>query len=533
MLRGEELWDARVTAGLTTANVRGHEFVVYEDAPTSLYTSLVASAVRAPDSVALIADDGRTATFSQLRMLVDQAATCLERRVRPGTRVALLLDTSIEFAVALYAVNRCGGVAVPVPTKHRAPEMRALLDLAEPELIIAEERFRDWDGVGDSTAELLWSENRDDGYGFGGWGCGAIPTPPRQADPDADCLLMYTSGTTSVSKGVLLTNRGVGHAIAAYRHVLGIGPGDSSVLPVPIAYVTGLVALLGLFVHVGGALHLHRRFDADRLLRTLEQERITFVHASPTVYALLLDAAARRDHPPLPALRMMACGAAHMPVSRIRELHAWLPRMEFRTVYGLTETSSPALIFPADAATSVHCGSSGRPIPGLQLQVRDEAGREAERGEPGALWLRGANLLRRYDGIETPSLTEDGWLDTGDVGYIGDDDYVFLVDRTKDMINRGGEKVWCIDVEEALRRIDGIADAAVVGAPDELYGEVPVALIVPGPGGAPSHQRIVEQLSETLARYQLPVRFLVREEMPLTQNLKVDKRAVRELFASA
>ena len=288
--------------------------------------------------------------------------------------------------------------------------------------------------------------------------------------------------------------------------------------------------MLGLFIHIGGCLHLHRRFDADRVLATARDERVTFLHASPTVFALLLAASDR--FPRLPHLRTFACGAAHMPVSRIRALHAWLPTMSFRTIYGLTETTSPGLVFPGDAASSVHIGASGRPVPGLDVSIRDDTGVEVAPGERGTIWLHGTNLLRRYDGIEPPTLTRDGWLDTGDVGYANEDGYVFVVDRTKDMINRGGEKVWCIDVEEELRRLPGVSDAAVVGVPHDVYGEEPAALVVPAVGDHLDPTVMHDLLRERLARYQLPRHYLVADAVPVTPNLKVDKRAIRDLFAA-
>ena len=204
--------------------------------------------------------------------------------------------------------------------------------------------------------------------------------------------------------------------------------------------------------------------------------------------------------------------------------------MEFRTIYGLTETTSPGFVFPGDAATSIHCGSSGRPVPGLTVSIRDAEGAEVAPGERGDIWLHGTNLLRRYDNLETPALTADGWLNTNDVGYANEDGYVFIVDRTKDMVNRGGEKVWCIDVEEELRSVPGVADAAVVGVPHDIYGEEPAALLVPEPGLRLDPGAVEESLGTRLARYQVPRRYLVTDAVPVTGNLKVDKRAIRELF---
>lgn len=530
MLVGNELWDASITQGMTEVDAHGRRVSVFDDAPASLYSSLAATAARRPDATALVSDEGVAVTFAELRVLTDQFAALLETKVTPGDRVALLLDTTIEFAVALYAANRCGATVVPLPTKHREPEIEALLTLAGPRLAIAERRFEALSCL-DGVTEVLWVEDPGGGYGLRSLPVSTLPTRTTpSAHPDADCILMYTSGTTARSKGVLLTNRNVGHAIITYQRVLGLGQDDSSIVPVPIYHITGLVALLGLFVHLGGRLHLHRRFDADRVLATARDEQVTFLHASPTVFAMLLAASER--YPRLPHLRTLACGAAHMPVSRIRALHAWLPTMSFRTIYGLTETTSPGLVFPGDAATSIHSGSSGRPVPGLVVSIRDQAGEEVAAGDRGGIWLFGTNLLRRYDNLEPPTLTADGWLDTGDVGYANDDGYVFVVDRTKDMINRGGEKVWCTDVEEELRRLPGVVDAAVVGVPHEVYGEEPAALVVLADGVEVAADDLLEGLRGRLARYQLPRHFIFQDVIPLTPNLKVDKRAIRALFAA-
>ena len=527
MLTGEALWDSKTCRGLVTKEVEGVPLRVYADAPASLYGSLAGTARRQPDDVALVADDGTRVTFATLRSLVDQAAASLARVVRPGQRVALLLDTSIEFAVAVYAVNKCAAVVVPVPSKHRESEIEALLRRSEPSLLIVERRFESLALI--EAAPLVWfAEDRAEGYGFRRWPLADLPVSGPEPDEGADCILMYTSGTTSRSKGVCLTNRNVGHAIVAYQRIFELDSNDSSIIPVPIYHITGMVALLGLFVHVGGTLYLHRRFNAKRVLETVRDEGITMIHASPTVFALLL--AERGEFPSLPTLRIMACGAAHMPVGRIQALHEWLPTMSVRTIYGLTETSSPGVVFPCDAATSVHRGASGRPIPGLDVMVRTEDGSDASVGERGEVWVRGTNVLRCYD-PPTEELEHDGWLNTHDVGYVNEDGYLFIVDRTKDMINRGGEKVWTIDVEEALRQVSGVVDAAVVGIPSEIYGEE-VAAFVETEDGCPVPKAVIDaQLERLLAHYENPTRFVFGAHLPLTTNMKIDKAEVRRRFA--
>lgn len=528
MIVGNDQWPSAVTAGMTQVCIGGRNLTVFDDAPETLYTSLQATAARQPDAVALVDDDGATSTFGQLLADVDHLADRLAARVDPGGRVAVLLETSVEFAICFYAINRLGAVCVPIPTKHRADEILAVIGRAKPVLLIAEERFAAVI-VPANEVETIWVRDFSRRESLMRGAGPARARAPHRSDPDADSILMYTSGTTARSKGVLLTNRNLAHAIVAYQRTLDLGRGDSTIIPVPIYYVTGLVALLGLFVHIGGRVYLQRRFNAGRVLSTIRDEAITFVHASPTVYSLLLELAP--DFPELPSLHRFACGAAHMPVSRIEALHAWLPQVEFRTIYGLTESSSPALVFPVDAATSPYRGSSGLPIPGLEIEIRADDGTEVPPERTGAVWLRGANVLARYDQLETPTITADGWFNTGDIGYANDSGYVFIVDRIKDMINRGGEKVWCIDIEEHLRRLPGVLDAAVVGVPDDKYGEVPAALLVLEEGHTLESVAPQASLSCRMARYQVPEYYLVADSLPLTSNLKVNKASIRLMFA--
>ena len=160
------------------------------------------------------------------------------------------------------------------------------------------------------------------------------------------------------------------------------------------------------------------------------------------------------NFPELPSLLSLACGSSNMPAGKLRKYHEWLPDMVFHTVYGLTETSSPATIFPDNACTSEYIGSSGLPIPGTDFKILDESGTKCPKAKVGEIWISGSVVLDSYYKLETDSL-KDGWLGTGDLGYMTSDGYLYVVDRKKDMINRGGEKIWSFDVENELIRSRG------------------------------------------------------------------------------
>lgn len=339
---------------------------------------------------------------------------------------------------------------------------------------------------------------------------------------------MFTSGTTSVSKGVVMKNYNVIHATMVYHRLCEITPEDKTIIPVPIYHVTGLIALLGLFVYSSGTVYLYRRYEAHRILECIEKNKITFMHGSPTVFGLLMDL--KEEYPALPSLRMMLCGSSYMPVEKLKQLHKWLPTTEIRTVFGMTETASPGTLFPTDTALSIYPSSSGRPVPGLELKILDDDGHEVETGTVGTVYIRGANVVEYYYKMESPLFTEDGWLDTGDMGYQNEDAFVFFVDRKKDMVNRGGEKIWCTDVEDELIAFKGVKDAAVVGIPNEKYGEVAAAVVVLEKGAQLTEEQIKEEMLKEMARFKVPERILFLDAIPKTPGLKTDKKYIRTLF---
>ena len=203
--------------------------------------------------------------------------------------------------------------------------------------------------------------------------------------------------------------------------------------------------------------------------------------------------------------------------------------MVFHTVYGLTETSSPATIFPGNACTSEYIGSSGLPIPGTVFKILDESGNEMPAGKVGEIWISGSVVLESYYKLQTDSL-KNGWLGTGDLGYITADGYLYVVDRKKDMINRGGEKIWSFDVENELYQIPGVEEAAVVGIPDEVYGEVAVAAVKKEPGAHFTEQELKDILRTRIAKYKVPAHIIFMNKIPETPNGKIDKKNIRQLF---
>lgn len=531
MYNGNVFWSENITADMTEKEVSPNKTIcTYSNVQDNLYMVLKKAAADKPDKVAIIDNYNHKYTYLDLLNKVDDFSSYLKCicDVKHQSHVALMLYNSIEFCVSFLAVCKLGAIAVPLPTKYTQQEVYSLVNKSDIEFIICDEYFFDWFVPYETKGiSLIRSTNAELGYGFSYTSSGFLPYVPTEGGYSDTAIIMFTSGTTSQSKGVIIKNYNIMHAIISYQRILGITSDDISIIPIPIYHITGLVALLGLFLYAQGSLYLLKYFDASRVLDCVEKNGITFIHASPTVFSMLLDISP--NYPHLSSLKSFACGSSNMPKEKLTQIHSWLPHTVFHTVYGLTETTSPATIYPDDASTSLNIGSSGIPIPGTLFRITDVNGNELPSYKVGEIHIKGSVVLDSYYKTQTAALQDD-WLDTGDLGYFTPDGYLYVVDRKKDMINRGGEKIWSFDVENALYTIEGIREAAVVGIPDSVYGEVAAAAVRFAPGVHMEEKEIQKKLWAKLAKYMIPVRILEVTNIPLTQNSKVDKKAIKKLF---
>lgn len=540
MIDGKTLWDTKIVEGLYKKKLSdGTVIETYKDIPDNLYEALKETAQKLPDYPAITDNYGRSYTYHEFLEYCDEFAAYLygEKNIRKGSHVGLMMYNCFEFCVAFLSLGRLGAVTIPLPSKFEKAEVLPLAERAEAEMIICDSKYEAWFAPFYTSEHLVVVREIEEGYGYrkaySGWDKEKRNEQMQQLEkyasgtPETPAIIMFTSGTTSRSKGVILKNYNVMHAVESYRRILHITEKDVSAIATPIYHVTGLIALLGVFLYAGGHLYLHKRFDAERVVKEAREKGYTFIHASPTVFSLLIQAG--EDTPEIPGLVSFACGSSNMPKEKLIRLHRWLPDSQFHTVYGLTETSSPATIFPDDAATSRQIGSSGFPIPGTRFKIVEEDGTEMQPGEVGEVVISGTVVLSSYY-KQTADTLRDGWLYTGDLGYITEEGYLFIVDRKKNMINRGGEKIWCYDVENEMSAMDGIQDVAVVGIPDELYGEVAAAVVQQEEGYDLTAEEIQTYLRTRMARYKIPVKIKKIDCIPQTANGKPDKIEIKRLL---
>lgn len=532
MYSGTNLWRNLLSSEIMPLKLQNGKIIeTYPNLPQNLYIALQNTEKKYSYKIAIIDNYGRTYTYQDLLFKVDSFSSYLKNQmqIQKRSHVALMLYNSLEFCVAFLSISKLGAIAVPLPTKYKQQEVFSLIEKSDIQCIIYDENFCTWfSEYKNQGITTILSKNAENGYGFSDYTKFHYNNFSSQGMLEDDAIIMFTSGTTSQSKGVVIKNYNIMHAIITYQNTLNITDNDISIIPIPIYHITGMVALFGLFIYCGGTLILHKFFNAKRVLKDVGIYKISFIHASPTVFSMLL--AESKNFGFLPSLVKLACGSSNMPKEKLMQIHKWLPHSTFHTVYGLTETTSPATIFPFDVSTSNYIGSSGLPIPGTYFEIRAETGAALSANEIGEIWISGSVVLDSYYKLKSPSL-KDGWLGTGDLGYFNENGYLYIVDRKKDMINRGGEKIWSFDVENEIYHFEGVDDAAVVAVPDEIYGEVPAAMVKAVPGYTLTEQSIQNFLRGKIAKYKIPQKIMITDEIPTTPNGKINKREIRKILA--
>lgn len=529
MISGRTCWSSALQWDMADRNFGNNHVYTFKDLPRSLYWLLVATAQRYPNNVALVDDAGTKTSYAELLAKVDAfGAYLVQQGVQPGDCVALLMRARLEFVVALLASSRAGALCVPLPTKCRPPEIAQLIHTASPKLLIADEQFQSCAQFADGTMPSVMVVGKAHEYAFSRLQGASVEPCGSYDDP---AVMLFTSGTTSQPKGVVLKNYQLCHAALVYARLMGTTPHDRCLIPIPIYHVTGLVALLLHFLAAGATTYLHRTFDAERVLATIKSECITYMHGSPTSLAALLPY--QEDYPQLPSVRAILSGSSYEPVATMRAFHDWMPQAVFKVVYGMTETASPALLFPYDSATTIFTGATGKPVPGVDVKIVSRTGQEVLPGQIGELFVRGACVCDHYFQHAAPGPNSEGWLATGDSAWCNEEGMVWIVGRRNDMVNCGGEKVWCSPLEEVLCELPFVSQSCVTGIPDELYGEVPVAALVPSPGCAPTCDDVRAALKERVAQFKIPTHIVLVNAIPQTRADKPDRARVRALVLAA
>ena len=507
----------------------------FAERPRSLHALLARAAEFHPQREAIVCGDERL-TWQQLLAQSARLAGGMARRgIVAGDRVAMLVGNRAEFVTTLFAIAHLGAIAVPISIREQTPGLAYMLNHCAAVMVVHEPDLADRlpapgdipsvrtrVSFGPCEGSLAFTSLLADG-----------PAPDVATVQEEDvAVIMYTSGTTGNPKGATLTHLGIAHSAMHYQIAMGLTAMDASIAAVPLSHVTGLVALVATMAHSAAKLVIMPAFKAADFLALAARERMTHTLMVPAMYNLCLLQTGFDQHD-LGAWRVGAYGGAPMPVATIDSLALKLPGLTLMNCYGSTETTSPSTLMP-QGESAAHIDTVGRALACAEIAVFDDDGREAPHGTLGEIWIKGPMVVKGYwdNAAATAANFTAGFWHSGDIGAIDADGYVKVVDRMKDMINRGGYKIYTIEVENALYAHPSVLECAVVAKPCPVLGErvhAFVALRAPGT----TAQELSRHCAARLSDYKVPESYSISEAaLPRNANGKLVKRALRDLISA-
>jgi long-chain acyl-CoA synthetase len=507
--------------------------LAFAERPKSIWAMVADAALKNPEGEALVCGDRRLSWREVVQQSADVAAGLRKLGLKQGDRVALLLGNRIEFPLLLFAAAHLGAVTVLLGTRQQKPEIAHVLTDCGAVLLIHEATLADRLPDSADVPDLKHRISLDStGGAFADL---ADHTPLQEAaevGEEDTAMILYTSGTTGRPKGAMLAHCNIIHSAMVYEACMELTAADRSIAAVPLAHVTGVVANIMSMVVCAGTLIIVAEFKAAEYLKIAARERVTQTVMVPAMYNLCL-LQADFDSYDLSAWRIGGFGGAPMPIATIEKLAAKIPGLKLINAYGSTETTSPSTIMPPEL-TAEHIDSVGLPCPGAEIIVVDPDGRELPRGEIGEIWIRSGSVIRGY--WNNPKATSEsftgGFWHSGDLGSIDANNFVRVFDRQKDMINRGGLKIYSAEVESVLAGHADVVESAIIATPCPVLGERVHAVIVTR-GGDVSTEALRAWCAERLSDYKVPETMtLITEPLPRNANGKVMKKQLREARAA-
>lgn len=493
--------------------------------------SLFDDKVRAHPDKPFVRYAGRTWTYAQADQLGRRAARVFAQHgVGVGDRVALMCFNTPGFVFAMLGAWRMGATVVPVNHKLQAPEVDYILAHARVSLAI-------FDGALQPVVERLTvpgvrlgTDSALAGHAsFDELVEAAVPFEGVLPGDDSIAQVLYTSGTTGRPKGCLMSHHAVCSAAEGAVVALGMTPDERTLIAMPLWHSSPLNNWMVGTVYVGGTLVLLREYHPRAFLETVQAEQVTLYFGAPVSYLLPLQMGLKIEDYTLDSVRAWVYGGGPIGAETARRLMAAYRSERFYQVFGMTETGPAGTVLEPDEQVAKAGSIGSKPMSGVQMRVVCENGQAARSGEVGEIWLKTASLMQGY--LDAPEATAesivDGWYRTGDLVRVDEDGYLFVVDRSKDMIVTGGENVYSKEVEDVLIAHPSVRDVAVVGRPHPEWGETVVAYVVPVPGEPLDEAAMSGFLASRLAKYKIPREYIVRETLPRTPTGKLAKASLR------
>ena len=513
---------------------------IFKNRPKHVVELLENTVREYPDKVGLIEGHLRL-TFKEFDRIVNRIASGLKKNgINRGDHVALLLGVQMEFPLSFFALMKLGAIVVPLNTRFKGKELAYEINDSESKVLIVDEEY--WPSIDSVRGQLKGiekiffngsripegtlpfsslKENKEDSF-----------TRAALSESD-DAAIMYTSGTTGKPKGAILHQRGFVLSAMLVSDFSQFEPDDKMICCIPLFHITGLACVMLSTIFSGVACVYMREFKTKDFLEIMAKEKVTQYMGVINVIWLMV------NHPDFDrydfsSFKTALFGGSPATEEMIRGIFNKLPNLQISVGYGLTESFAMTTSTPFED-TLRKIKAVGQCLPTMEAKIVDDEGKEVPTGTIGEILLRGAKILKGY--WKNPKATRetivDGWVHTGDIGKIDEEDFVYILDRKKDMINRGGEKIYSLEVENVICDNPKVLEAAVVGVPDAMMGEVVKACIVLKSGENATQEEIKKFCAERLADYKVPKFVEFMDGLPRNPAGKVNKPELRYVPSNA
>lgn len=495
----------------------------------NLSTGIKWHAIRTPDRLALVYGSERITYSNFFERILGVAAFLKSKGVAENDVVAVFMKNSAAFFEIVYATSHLGAVFLPINFRLARDEAEYILNDAGARILLADEEFAGIvDNIPGIETVLVNEYAQQDGRHLSG---NQLPVPGITPRKSGDLLrLMYTSGTTDRPKGVMHTYENFCWKSLTFAVALGIRADDRNLIVGPMYHIGGFDAPGATLLWMGGMVYIERDFNPENILKAIERERLTCGWMAPVMLGRVL-AFEGRDKYDVSSFKWCIGGGEKTPESRIRAFTEYFTNGRYIDAYGLTESyGCDTMMEPGMEIVKI--GSAGRAIPNVEIQIRDDAANELPPGAVGEICLRGPKVTKGY--WKNPELNAVSffgeWLRTGDVGYLDEDGFIYLTDRKKDMIISGAENVASSEVERVIYLMPEVAEVSVIGIPDEKWGELVTAVVVPRDGETVDYPMIERHCRKYLAGFKVPRKIIIRDSLPRNPSGKILKRILRDEY---
>ncbi|MCG6912233.1 MAG: long-chain-fatty-acid--CoA ligase [Deltaproteobacteria bacterium] len=488
------------------------------------------AAINFADKTALVSDRRRF-TYGRLKSAIERVAFYLsEHGIGRGDRVAIFMPNRPEWVAAYYGIIRLGAVAVCASSAYKHKELAHLFNDCPVSAMITSDallpQVPQQEAVPSLKDVVVWENDRHLASVFDSRSALNKPFRPVDCDVNDECAILFTGGTTGTPKGAMLTHCNILYSAQNVCYHERAVPEDVALCFLPLNHVFGGVHIMNSTLYGCGTLVLHKSFDMDRLLSSVQSEKITRLYSVPTVYIRLLGTPDSRKY--LTSVNYCFSAATSMASEIVRR---WQEKFNLiiHEAYGMTETSS---LVTFNHLYRHRVGSVGTPAGVVEIKIVDKEDNELPPGESGEIIIRGPNIMKGYfnKAEETGKVLHNGWLHSGDIGRLDKDGYLYIVDRIKDLIISGGLNVYPTEVEEILYTHPAVEECAVIGMPHPEYGEAVSAFVKRKQGRECSEKDLIDYCKKHIASYKAPKKILFVEELPKSPAGKILKREIRKAF---